>query len=286
MVGLFFFPRSHGAASHALTELMDKTDTLSNNSLADPLLLGGQLDRSLQHNTGGSAMKPCIKPITAAAMLAFGVAQGNAITVYIYTDQTAWEDALGGPFLVEEFADSELNAGVTFVSTASGHINPAQECYQDVLASQSQPGPMTIWRFSPSLVGFGGRWTLGGPGGSGNNLQVYIDDLAVHVGNISNSYNGEFLGFISDTPFTSVKLVGGTGSNQQNYSLDDMVYSSAALICPADYDGNGGVDGGDLAAFFSDFEAGEMSADVDQNGGVDGGDLAYFFAVFEAGGCD
>jgi len=55
--------------------------------------------------------------------------------------------------------------------------------------------------------------------------------------------------------------------------------------CAADYDNNGGVDGGDLAAFFADFEAGETCADVDQNGGVDGGDLAAFFAVFEAGGC-
>ena len=55
--------------------------------------------------------------------------------------------------------------------------------------------------------------------------------------------------------------------------------------CAADYDNNGGVDGGDLASFFSDFEAGEACADVDNNGGVDGGDLAFFFAVFEAGGC-
>ncbi len=56
-------------------------------------------------------------------------------------------------------------------------------------------------------------------------------------------------------------------------------------LCPADYDDNGGVDGGDLAAFFSDFENGESCADVDGNGGVDGGDLGYFFTVFEAGGC-
>lgn len=55
--------------------------------------------------------------------------------------------------------------------------------------------------------------------------------------------------------------------------------------CPADYDNNGGVDGGDLAAFFTDFENGEGCADVDNNGGVDGGDLSYFFQVFEDGGC-
>jgi len=55
--------------------------------------------------------------------------------------------------------------------------------------------------------------------------------------------------------------------------------------CAADYDGNGGVDGGDLAAFFTDFETGAACADVDGNGGVDGGDLGAFFAAFEAGGC-
>lgn len=62
----------------------------------------------------------------------------------------------------------------------------------------------------------------------------------------------------------------------------------ACVVCPpcaADYDNNGGVDGGDLAAFFLDFENGEACADVDLNGGVDGGDLAFFFLVFEEGGC-
>lgn len=55
--------------------------------------------------------------------------------------------------------------------------------------------------------------------------------------------------------------------------------------CPADYDGNGGIEGADLAAFIADFEAGVGCADVDANGGVDGADLAFFIGVFEAGGC-
>lgn len=55
--------------------------------------------------------------------------------------------------------------------------------------------------------------------------------------------------------------------------------------CAADFDGNGGVDGADLAAFFMAYEAGSSCGDVDQNGGVDGADLAYFFTVYEAGGC-
>lgn len=55
--------------------------------------------------------------------------------------------------------------------------------------------------------------------------------------------------------------------------------------CPADYDQDGGVTGGDLAAFFTDFEQGATCADVDQDGGVTGADLGVFFAAFEAGGC-
>jgi len=143
----------------------------------------------------------------------------------IYTDRTEWENALDGRFLTETFADSLLNTGVSFVSTESGHINPAQQCYQDVLASTSQNEPTTTWSFAPQVTGYGGNWTLGGPGGSGNILLVYTADSPLYVGSIPNSYGGDFWGFTSDTPFASVKLIGGGGSHQQQYSLDDMVYS-------------------------------------------------------------
>ncbi|MFZ2088920.1 MAG: hypothetical protein WAU47_10115, partial [Desulfobaccales bacterium] len=69
----------------------------------------------------------------------------------------------------------------------------------------------------------------GGPGGSGNSLLVSINDFSYDVGAISNSFDGEFWGFISDTPFTSVKLIGGSGTNQQNYQLDNMVYSQVPV---------------------------------------------------------
>jgi len=156
----------------------------------------------------------------------------GAATV-VYTNKIAWESALGGKFLTENFADEQLNNGVSFVSTSSGHINPAQDNYQDVLAHASATEPMTTWSFTPGITAYGGNWTLGGPGGSGNNLQVYIADSSLYVGSIPNSYGGEFWGFISDSSFSSVNLKGGVGSNQQHYSLDDMVYSSVLVIVPA-----------------------------------------------------
>ncbi len=149
----------------------------------------------------------------------------HASVVTIYTDKTLWENDLAGLLLTEDFADEMLNTGVSFISTESGHINPAEENYQDVLASNSQNEPMTTWSFVPQITAYGGHWTLGGPGGSGNSLLVYIADELTFVGSISNSYGGEFWGFISDAPFSSVRLIGGSGTNQQNYRLDDMVYS-------------------------------------------------------------
>jgi hypothetical protein len=55
--------------------------------------------------------------------------------------------------------------------------------------------------------------------------------------------------------------------------------------CTPDYDNNGGVDGGDLAAFFADFEAGAPCADVDFDGGVTGADMGWFMDCFERCAC-
>lgn len=168
------------------------------------------------------------RTILGAALVALlvGLSTPGRAAVTIYTDKSQWQNDLGGLFLTEDFADSELNAGVSFISSESGHINPAGEYYQDVLASTSQNEPMTIWGFVPPISAYGGNWTLGGPGGSGNSLLVYMGDPPVYVGAIGNGYGGEFWGFTSDAPFGSVKLVGGSGIHQQTYKLDDMVYSS------------------------------------------------------------
>lgn len=152
------------------------------------------------------------------------LATSSRAGVAIYTGRAQWEAAVAGQFLTEDFSDDQLNLGVSYTSSESGHVNPAGEYYQDVLASTSQNEPMTIWNFTPQITAYGGNWTLGGPGGSGNSLLVFLND-STYVGFIGNSYGGEFWGFTSDTPFTSVKLVGGTGNHQQNYRLDDMVYS-------------------------------------------------------------
>ncbi|MBD3237847.1 MAG: hypothetical protein GF330_14180 [Candidatus Eisenbacteria bacterium] len=152
----------------------------------------------------------------------------SSATTRVYTEETGWQNAAGGSYLTEDFADTLLNPGVSFVSTESGHINPQHECYQYVLPSQSQNEPMTTWTFEPQIVAYRGDWTPGGPGGSGNSLWVFIADDSLYVGSIPNSHDGEFWGFVSDAPFSSVRLVGGPGTHQEHYCLDDMVYASDA----------------------------------------------------------
>ncbi|MFZ4575438.1 MAG: PQQ-dependent sugar dehydrogenase [Phycisphaerales bacterium] len=51
--------------------------------------------------------------------------------------------------------------------------------------------------------------------------------------------------------------------------------------CPADWDGSGGVDGDDVIAFFSQWDAG--NADIDGSGGTDGDDVILFFSRWDAG---
>jgi hypothetical protein len=164
----------------------------------------------------------------------------SAATV-VYTDKTEWENALSEQFLTEDFTDLQLNTGVSFVATApSGHINPVTTTpfgsvggyYTDVMADSNPNNPSTTWSFTPEITAYGGDWTLGGPGGSGNSLNVYIGD-STFVGSISSSYMGAFWGFISDSPFASVKLQGAAWSNQQNYQLDNMVYSPASVVADA-----------------------------------------------------
>lgn len=60
---------------------------------------------------------------------------------------------------------------------------------------------------------------------------------------------------------------------------------SSCPPCAADYNMDGGVDGGDIATFFGDWEAGTSCSDVNLDGGTDGADIETFFSVWQAGGC-
>jgi subtilisin-like proprotein convertase family protein len=75
--------------------------------------------------------------------------------------------------------------------------------------------------------------------------------------------------------------------------LNDFAFSivtvtsncAAGCGCAADYNADGGVDGADVEAFFTDWAGATGCSDVNVDGGVDGADVESFFAVWAAGGC-
>jgi len=172
-------------------------------------------------------MKKILVGLTALAMQLFLAASGYGVTMTIFTDKAAWSQAAGGQFATETFADNVLHdPGLTY-TTVMGSI--ALERWRDVLNVTSSHPAMTTWQFNPSVTAYGGTWTLGGPGGSGNSLVVSLPEYGLTVGRITSSYYGDFWGFVTDTPFSQVRLQGGTGSNQRMYFLDDMVYGGGLL---------------------------------------------------------
>jgi hypothetical protein len=123
-----------------------------------------------------------------------------------------------------------------------------------------------------------------------NVAQTYAQNTNANALRWGTLYNFRFVADVGpDTADATLGLYKPASGQPNEFVVGSIdVPGVPPVLCPpcaADYDNNGGVDGGDLSAFFSDFEAGADCADVDLNGGVDGGDLSSFFSLFEAGGC-
>ncbi|MBS0197805.1 MAG: C-type lectin domain-containing protein [Planctomycetes bacterium] len=55
------------------------------------------------------------------------------------------------------------------------------------------------------------------------------------------------------------------------------------VVCRADFNNDGGIDGADLESFFGLWEAGDEAADFNDDDGVDGSDVEVFFRHWESG---
>ena len=146
-------------------------------------------------------------------------------TVTVYPkDRPGWESAVC-VYEEEFFTDDILNPGVSVVSDL-GHVESG--VWWDRLVCPAYGLTTTTWHFAPPLVGFGGNWDPGIPGGPGANISVAVDGSWVSIGEIPNTYTGEFWGFVSTEPFSAVRLSNGSncdGAWCETYELDNMVYS-------------------------------------------------------------
>lgn len=73
----------------------------------------------------------------------------------------------------------------------------------------------------------------------------------------------------------------GTSADSNGNGIPD----ECETPCPADFNGDGGVDGADVEAFFAAWTNADSAADVNEDGGVDGADVEAFFGYWEAGAC-
>lgn len=62
-----------------------------------------------------------------------------------------------------------------------------------------------------------------------------------------------------------------------------VVHTIGSSDCPADFNGDGGVDGDDVISFFGLWDTGELAADFNRDGGVDGDDVIVFFERWDTG---
>lgn len=68
--------------------------------------------------------------------------------------------------------------------------------------------------------------------------------------------------------------------------FDDVMFGPIDCpFCLADFNQDGGVDGGDVESFFVAWSSGGPSGDANQDGGVDGTDVEAFYVAWAQGGC-
>ena len=110
----------------------------------------------------------------------------------------------------------------------------------------------------------------------GGTVNILLDPaLNLRFGDSFEIYSGPYTG-----TFTTI-------ASPENFGIEygDESVVLVYLPCPADYNQDGGIDGDDIGAFFTDWEAGDLHADVNRDGGVDGDDVSLFFTLWENGGC-
>ena len=180
----------------------------------------------------------------------------------------------GTPTLtITSVANADQGLFTCFVSNACGSqtSNPAELSCRPIVTQQ----PPASLRLSPGLsisVGvpanaqYSYRWRQ-----NGQNL--------FNVAGLITGATTRTLTLLSDD-----SSLAGSYECVLTNSCGTTTSSAVEIPCPADFNGDGGVDGSDVEAFFAVWVTGDTSGDINQDGGVDGADIEAFFTRW-ADGC-
>ncbi len=210
---------------------------------------------------------------------AYGAGQWSVTSAYLYLMQANAGFTAGGQVeIVWTNNDSQ-----DFNDAA----NPEVTFYANYLTDYTDAAQVTQYTFTRGID------SPGHGGGDGTIESYKIADLSGNAG--MNFVKGELNSGTGNLTLLLHELdpgVAATYAGKTNFSWRGptlVVFAAASgnpcPACAADYNQDGGVDGGDIGAFFPDWEASSSCADINQDGGIDGGDVEAFFSVWENGGC-
>lgn len=169
----------------------------------------------------------------------------------------------------------------------------------------SNAGLVVGWSNLPSGVRHAAAWRDGSPvdlGSLGRSSEAHgVNDDGVVVGQATDLgrqpkacvWRDQQLYVLEDLTIPSgYKLSVAEAINNAGQIVANGRSSSGAAVCVlltprciGDANGDGAIDGSDVAAFFDAWEAGTELSDVNADGGVDGADVSFFFQRWEAGAC-
>ncbi|MBX3382233.1 MAG: hypothetical protein KF864_01870 [Phycisphaeraceae bacterium] len=167
-------------------------------------------------------------------------------------------------------------------------LSPAPGAVFDLADAPSQ----LVVRFSDAITAANSDFVLTGPDGTvsltlqgsgagertfGFGMPLTAGEYTVRVRDTVRTQSGNIA---LDGEILANALPSGDG-----VAGGDALYSFTIVgePCVGDFNGDGGVDGADVEAFFLAWEFADDSADVNQDGGVDGSDVEFFFSAWEAG---
>lgn len=171
--------------------------------------------------------------VAALALAAWAGSAAVADITVFSDDRSGWENQVRNTFIEETFANDQLNQSVASFTSTVGVI--ANEQFEDRLANS--PLATTEWNFATPMKAFGGNWDMD-PGGNGLgiaiNIQLSVGGSTVFIGEIPNSFSGEFWGFTSTQAFDMVKLTVGTqGGSAETYHMDNLVFGDMLIPLPS-----------------------------------------------------
>jgi len=223
-----------------------------------------------------------IAPMAAKFDAAYGAGNWSISSAYLYLQQANAAFTAGGDVEIVHTNNDSINLANNAV--------PEVTFYDNYLTDYTDLTQVTQYTFAQ-----GPEILPGNPIGSGT-IESYkiADGISGNPGMIAvRSELASGSGTLSLLLHEASPSVAATYAGITNFTWAGptlVVFATGGGTpscdpCPADYNQDGGVDGGDIESFFADWEASAGCADTNLDGGVDGGDIEAFFFAWENGGC-